>query len=97
MKNKKANRYTDPYRPACAKQSKVKLSFWTILKIRLAGSRKPDPRIEQLRQMVKVQGNNGNWDYDDYMCGYYNGLELALSVFENRNPAFRKIENDKKI
>lgn len=34
---------------------------------------------------------------DDYTLGIYNGLELALSVLENRKPEFKIIENETKI
>lgn len=34
---------------------------------------------------------------DEYTLGVYNGLELALSVLENRKPEFKTIENETKI
>ena len=34
---------------------------------------------------------------DDYTLGIYNGLELALSVLENRKPEFKIIENEVKV
>lgn len=34
---------------------------------------------------------------DDYTLGIYNGLELALSVLENRKPEFKIIENETKV
>lgn len=48
-----------------------------------------DPRIETLREMTKVQGYDGNWNYDPYMMGMYNGMEYALSIFEMREPVFK--------
>jgi hypothetical protein len=45
--------------------------------------------IENLRHMVDVQGTDGNWNYDPYMQGLYNGLEFALSIMEKREPNFR--------
>ena len=45
--------------------------------------------LEQLREMVKVQGYNGNWNYDPYMLGMYNGMEFMLSMLENRGPVFK--------
>lgn len=44
---------------------------------------------ELIRDVLKVQGYDGNWNYDPYMMGLYNGLELALSIVENREPEFK--------
>ena len=46
-------------------------------------------KIKTLREMVKIQGYNGNWNYDPYMHGLYNGLEFALSIMEKREPQFK--------
>ena len=46
--------------------------------------------ITQLKDVHAQQGNAGNWDYDDYMRGLYNGLELALSLFESREPVYKE-------
>jgi hypothetical protein len=46
-------------------------------------------KIGALRDVLKVQGYNGNWNYDPYMLGLYNGLELALSIMEKRQPYFK--------
>lgn len=48
-----------------------------------------DPRIETLREMIKVQGRDGTWNYDPYFMGMYNGMEYALSIFENREPVYK--------
>ena len=40
--------------------------------------------LTQLREVHAIQGRDGCWDIDDYMLGLYNGLELALSIVENR-------------
>ncbi len=34
-------------------------------------------RIEQLKNMVDIQSQNGTWNYDEYMFGLANGLILA--------------------
>jgi hypothetical protein len=47
--------------------------------------------LTQLREVHAIQGRDGCWDIDDYMLGMYNGLELALSIMENRAPAYRKM------
>ena len=40
--------------------------------------------LTQLREVHAIQGRDGCWDIEDYMLGLYNGLELALSIVENR-------------
>ena len=42
-----------------------------------------------LLNLRDIQGQKGNWDYDEYMRGMFNGLELAVSVFEGIEPAFK--------
>lgn len=46
-------------------------------------------RIDQLQNFIDIQGSDGNWNYNEYMHGLYNGLELALAVLENRGPRFK--------
>lgn len=46
-------------------------------------------QIDNLKNMVDVQGTDGNWNYDPYMQGLYNGLEFALSIMEKREPKFK--------
>ena len=42
-----------------------------------------------MRELLEVQGCDGNWNFDPYMHGLYNGIEFALSILEKREPAFR--------
>lgn len=44
---------------------------------------------ETIKDIHKVQGEIGNWDVSPYMTGLFNGLELALSVLDCRNPEYR--------
>lgn len=46
-------------------------------------------KIQNLKDVHRVQGSDGNWNYDPYMLGLYNGLEMALAIMENREPVFR--------
>jgi hypothetical protein len=39
--------------------------------------------------MRDVQGAHGNWNYDAYMHGTYNGMEYALALMEERDPEFK--------
>ena len=45
--------------------------------------------LKQLREVHAIQGRDGCWDIDDYMLGLYNGLELALSIVENREYRYK--------
>jgi hypothetical protein len=47
-------------------------------------------KINTLREIVNIQGWEGNWNYDPYMHGLYNGLEFALSIMEKRDPVFKE-------
>lgn len=42
-----------------------------------------------VRDQLRIQGENGNWNYDAYMQGMYNGLECALTTLEQREPQYR--------
>lgn len=49
-----------------------------------------EQHLKDLRYAHGVQGLNGNWNWNPYMMGLYNGLELALSIFEDREPAYKE-------
>lgn len=53
-----------------------------------------EKRRADLKNLVEVQGRHGNWNYSRYMCGLYNGLELARSVMEGDQPVFREQPED---
>ncbi|MEV0619585.1 hypothetical protein AB0I81_40145 [Nonomuraea sp. NPDC050404] len=43
-----------------------------------------------VRKVHEIQGRAGNWDYDAYQRGLYNGLELAVSILDgDRKPDYR--------
>jgi hypothetical protein len=48
-----------------------------------------DKLIQQIRDLRDVQGRDGTWNFDPYMQGLFNGLEMALSILEQRDPCFR--------
>lgn len=55
-------------------------------------------KIQDLIELRNIQGRKGNYDYDDYMLGLFNGLELAVSTLEGREPNFKSKEvAEKKI
>lgn len=44
--------------------------------------------IKAIREMVKTQCVNGNWNYNPYMHGFANGLILALATIEDKEPEY---------
>lgn len=40
------------------------------------------------KEMLDIQGQKGNYDYDEYMLGLYNGMEYIISLFETREPNY---------
>lgn len=40
------------------------------------------------KEMLDVQAQKGNYDYDEYMLGLYNGMEYIISLFETREPNY---------
>lgn len=42
-----------------------------------------------LEKTIAIQGEHGNWDYDPYMHGVYNGMVFALSLLKSEEPQFR--------
>jgi len=49
--------------------------------------------VTDLGNLVDAQGQNGTWDSSPYHTGLFNGLELALSIFEKREPKYREHPN----
>ena len=48
-----------------------------------------DNKLECMREMLRIQGNDGNWNCDSYMHGMYNGMEYMMSILEDREPIYR--------
>ena len=40
------------------------------------------------KEMLDIQGQKGNYNYDEYMLGLYNGMEYIIALFETREPNF---------
>ncbi len=59
-----------------------------MLRTRLAQP-EPEPLIK-MKELLEVQGRDGNWNLDPYMQGMYNGMELIVALAEGRDPVFRK-------
>lgn len=46
--------------------------------------------LKNLQDILDVQGTDGNWNYDPYMFGLFNGLVLAQSLITGEDPKFRE-------
>lgn len=47
----------------------------------------------QRQELVRLHDMQKQNITDDYSCGIYNGLELALAILEEREPEFVFVEN----
>ena len=48
-----------------------------------------DEKLQTLKELLAVQGQDGNWNCSAYMRGRYNGMELAVAILEEREPNYR--------
>lgn len=53
-----------------------------------------EERVKRLKEILDIQGWDGNWNYSLYMFGVYHGLALAVSIMDNEPPAYRDIPNE---
>ena len=56
-----------------------------------------ETNIKIMRELKRVQGEDGSWNYDSYNCGLYNGIEMSLSLLEDREPDFKTLRGKKAI
>lgn len=49
--------------------------------------------LNNAKEMLDLQGQDGNYNYDSYMLGLYNGMEYIISLFETREPVFKDGKN----
>jgi hypothetical protein len=54
-------------------------------------SRRIKDKLTDLINITSLQGKDGNWNSDGYNLGLFNGLEMALSIFEEREPKFKTL------
>lgn len=48
-----------------------------------------DVSFEELQQIIDIQGSDGNWNYDSYMHGLYNGLICARDTLRGVEPEYK--------
>ena len=46
-------------------------------------------KMSAINDLLRIQGYNGNWNYDPYMQGLYNGMEVVIAILEDREPVFK--------
>lgn len=61
-----------------------------ILNFRNANTMKKEELLIELNNVLAIQGNSGNWNHDPYMHGMFNGMELMMSIIEEREPLFNE-------
>ena len=42
--------------------------------------------LKDANDVLNIQTQKGNYNYDSYMLGLYNGMEMIVSLFEQREP-----------
>jgi hypothetical protein len=47
--------------------------------------------LESVKQLRYLQGEDGHWNISEYDLGLFNGIELILSILEERAPEYRRI------
>ena len=47
-------------------------------------------RLQQLKDVSKIQSSKGNWNVSQYMRGLANGLILAVAIMEDKTPRYKK-------
>jgi len=52
-----------------------------------------EDRLKKLEDLIKIQADDGNWNYNDYMYGLLNGMLLAQSVFDDKTPDYPDAPN----
>lgn len=45
-------------------------------------------RVQAIKDLMRIQGSNGHWDYDPYNHGLYNGLAIALGILDGKQEKY---------
>lgn len=53
------------------------------------------PRKQKIKQIKTVQSSIETCTKDEYTIGYYNGLEYALCILENREPNYKMWDRER--
>jgi hypothetical protein len=53
-----------------------------------------EEKLAKLEELLKIQLQDGNWNYDPYMHGMANGLILAVAIMKDEEPKFLKASGE---
>jgi hypothetical protein len=53
-----------------------------------------DKRISYIANVLESQSAEPNIEYDPYSIGFFNGLETALSILEQREPMSKEVPSN---
>ena len=45
-------------------------------------------RINEAKEIKEIQAQNGNYNFDNYNLGLFNGMECIIAILENREPKY---------
>lgn len=48
-------------------------------------------KLSDANTILAIQGSKGIWDVDPYMQGMFNGMEMIMSIFEERKAKFKTL------
>ena len=48
--------------------------------------------VSDVKLLYRGQYEDGRWHHNEYMCGLLNGIEICLSVLEERDPTFHELD-----
>jgi hypothetical protein len=51
-------------------------------------------KMQKLKNLLSIQGTDGNWNHNDYMVGLYNGMELSIATLESRRPVYHSLNKN---
>lgn len=52
-------------------------------------------RLNEVKDVLKLAGQDGNWNFDSYNNGLFNGIELARTIMEGGEPQYRQLHKAK--
>lgn len=53
-----------------------------------------DEKLKTAKYILEIQSQSIT---NEYMCGFYNGMELIIALFESREPKYIDIEPEAKL
>ncbi|WP_106408550.1 hypothetical protein [Alteribacter populi] len=91
---REARKATRAIRELEAAKSGWSEEFEQLVESHMELARKHDDILAEANKQLAIQGYDGNWNYDEYMHGMYNGMELIVAQMEDREPEFREAPDE---